>query len=124
MDALSKLEKRTDEIVPRVLQAGGEVVLQHVRVRLKSVLSGDSSGELERSLGVSPAKLDRRGNWDVKIGFAENRRDGKSNAMLANVLEHGKHNQPPRPFLKPTKIASREACIAKMKQVLEAEIKK
>ena len=124
MDALSKLEKRTDEIVPKVLQAGGEVVLEHVRVRLKAVLSGTSSGELERSLGLSPAKLNRRGDFDVKIGFKEPRRDGGSNAKLANILEHGKHGQPPRPFLKPAKIASREACIAKMKQVLESELKK
>jgi len=87
------------------------------------VLSGTSSGELERALGVSPAKLDRRGNWDVKIGFAEPRKDGGSNAKLANILENGKHGQPPRPFLKPAKIASREACIAKMKQVLESEMK-
>jgi len=121
---LSRLEERTDEIVPKVLAAGGEVVLDHVRTRLRAVLSGTSSGELERSLGVSPARLDRRGNWDVKVGFDDPRSDKKSNAMIANVLEHGKHGQPPRPFLKPAKIASREACIAKMKQVLEAEITK
>jgi len=124
MDALSKLEKRTDEIVPKVMQAGGEVVLEHVRVRLKAVLSGTSSGELERSLGLSPAKLNRRGDFDVKIGFAENRRDGKSNAMLANVLEHGKHNQPPRPFLKPAKIASRGPATETMVAKLEEEIAK
>jgi len=124
LNQISRLESRTDEIVPKVLAAGGEVVLEHVRVRLKAVLSGKSSGELARALGVSPARLDRRGNYDVKVGFAEPRRDGGSNAMLANILEHGKHNQPPRPFLKPAKIASREACIAKMKQVLESEIKR
>ena len=122
LNQISRLESRTDEIVPKVLAAGGEVVLEHVRVRLKAVLSGKSSGELARALGVSPARIDRNGNWNAKVGFAEPRRDGDSNAMLANILEHGKHGQPPRPFLKPAKIACREACIAKMKQVLEAEI--
>jgi len=125
LSAISRLESRTDEIVPKVLAAGGEVVLEHVRVRLRAVLSGKSTGELERSLGLSPARLDRRGNYDVKVGFAEPRKGkGDSNAKLANILEHGKHGQPPRPFLKPAKIASREACIAKMKQVLESEIAK
>jgi len=125
LNQISRLESRTDEIVPKVLAAGGEVVLEHVRVRLRAVLSGKSTGELERSLGLSPARLDRRGNYDVKVGFAEPRKGkGDSNAKLASILEHGKHGQPPRPFLKPAKIASREACIAKMKQVLESEIKK
>ena len=31
-----------------------------------------------------------------------------SNAMLANVLEYGKHGQPPKPFLKQTKVLEPE----------------
>ena len=127
MEALSRLEARTDEIVPKVLAAGGEVVLDAVRTRLRAVIGSGtkhpsrSTGELVDVLGVSPARLDRRGNWDVKVGFAEPRRGGGSNAMIANVLEYGKHGQPPKPFLKPAKIASREACIARMRQVFEEE---
>ena len=122
MDALSKLEKRTDEIVPKVLQAGGEVVLEHVRVRLKAVLSGTSTGELARALGISPARLDRRGNYDVKVGFAESRSDGKSNAMLANVLEHGTSTQPARPFLRPARRKAKQPAIDAMTAALEKEL--
>ena len=128
LDALSRLEARTDEIVPKVLAAGGEVVLEHVRTRLRAVIGSGtkhpsrSTGELADALGVSGARLDRRGNWDVKVGFAEPRRGGGSNAMIANVLEFGKHGQLPKPFLKPAKIASREACIARMRQVFEEEV--
>jgi hypothetical protein len=122
LDKISRLEARTDEIVPRVLAAGGEVVLDQVRRNLHDVLFGESTGELEAALGLSPAKLDREGNFNVKIGFDEPRSDGKSNAMLANVIEHGKHGQPPRPFLKPAKAAAKTATIEAMKRKLDEEI--
>jgi len=128
ISALSRLEARTDEIVPKVLAAGGEVVLEHVRTRLGAVIGSGtkkpsrSTGELVSALGVFPARLNRDGDYDVKIGFAEPRKGkGGSNAKLASILEHGKHGQPPKPFLKPAKIASREACIERMRRVFEEE---
>ena len=128
---LSRLEARTDEIVPKVLAAGGEVVLEHVRTRLRAVIGSGtktpsrSTGELVDALGLTPARLNRNGDYDVKVGFNEPRRGkGDSNAKLASILEHGKHGQPPRPFLKPARIASREACIARMRQVFEEEAAK
>ena len=124
MQKISALADKTDEIVPRVLEAGGEVVLGAVRSGLHSVLSGESTGELEASLGLSPVRLDRNGNPNLKVGFSEPRSDGKSNTMLANVLEHGKHGQPPRPFLKAAKAASREGAIAAMVNKLDEEIAK
>jgi len=127
---LSRLEERTDEIIPKVLAAGGEVVLEHVRTRLRAVIGSGtkkpsrSTGELADALGLTPARLNRYGDFDVKVGFDEPRNSGDNNAKLANILEHGKHGQPPRPFLKPARIASREACIAKMKQVFQEEAEK
>lgn len=122
LDKISQLEDRTDDIIPRVLEAGGNVVLNQVRSNLSSVLSGESSGQLAESLGLSPTKVDRNGNYNVKVGLDEYRRDGSSNAMVANILEYGKHNQKPRPFLKPAKAASRSACIDTMKSKLEEEM--
>ena len=122
LQKIARLADQTDVIVPKVLEAGGAVVLEAVRSHLQGVLSGDSTGELEKSLGLSPARLDRNGNFNVKVGFCEPRSDGGSNAKLANILEHGKHGQPPRPFLKPAKIASREACIERMRRVFEEEV--
>jgi len=128
--AISKLADKTDEIVPRVLNAGGEVVLKKVKSNLQSVVGkgtkydSRSTGELVGALGVSGARLDRNGNYNVKVGFAEPRKDGGNNAMLANIIEHGKHGQPPKPFLKPAKSMSRKECIETMKKKLEEEIKK
>jgi ubiquinone biosynthesis protein UbiJ len=49
---LATLADKTDVIVPKVLEAGGEVVLAKVKSNLESALSGDSTGELARSLGL------------------------------------------------------------------------
>ena len=121
---LSTLGSKTDEISKNVLEAGGEVVYEQVKDNLSSVVSGESSGELVASLGMTPVKQDRDGNFNIKIGFKEPRSDGKSNAMIANILEYGKHNQPPRPFLAPAKRKSKKECIETMKSKLEEEINK
>ncbi|MED1601734.1 HK97 gp10 family phage protein [Alkalihalophilus marmarensis] len=83
-----------------------------------------STGELINALGVTPAGVDRKGEYNVKIGFDEPRRDGVSNAKLANILEHGKSGQPPKPFLRPARNASRKPAIEVMKQKLDEEIRK
>ena len=130
LEKLSKLGTQTDEISERVLEAGGEVVLAKIRSNLSSVVGRDtkaesrSTGELERSLGMSKARVDRNGNHNIKIGFAEPRSDGDSNAKIANILEYGRHGQPAKPFLKPAKSSSKSACEAAMKQKLEEEISK
>lgn len=127
---LSRLGAEMDSVAEKVLEAGGEIVLERVRGNLSAVVGSGtkyesrSTGELVRSLGLSPVKLNREGNHDIKIGFAEPRADGESNAKLANILEYGKHGQPAKPFLKPAKTASKAACIRKMEEVLEEEAAK
>ena len=127
---VSRLAEKTDEIIPKVLEAGAEVVYDKVKSNLSSVVGKNtkvesrSTGELESALGVSPAKQDRDGNFNVKIGFAEPRSDGGSNAKIANILEYGRHGQSPKPFLKPAKSRSRGACIEAMTNKLESEIEK
>lgn len=138
---LSHLGSKTDEICEKALEAGSEIVEDKVRSNLRSVigsgvkLSSRSTGELLASLGTSPASLDKNGILNVHVGFNEPRREqyaakGKrsykvsTNAMIANVIEYGKSGQPPKPFLKPAKSASRGACIAAMQKTLEEEIEK
>ena len=128
LERLSKLGDRTDEISEKVLKAGGEVVLAKVKSSLASVVGGGtkddsrSTGELESSLGLSSVRMDKDGNHNVKIGFAEPRRDGDSNAKIANILEYGKHGQSAKPFLKPAKSASKSECEAAMKAKFEEEV--
>ena len=113
-----------DSITEEVLQVGGEVVLDKVKSNLEGVLSGESTGELASSLGLSKVLVGKDGNANIKVGFAEPRKDGKSNAMIANIIEYGKAGQPAKPFLKPAKISSKKPCIDAMTKKLEEEIKK
>lgn len=130
LEKLSKLGRKTDEITKEVLKAGGKVALAKVKSNLDAVIGHDlahdsrSTGELKRSLGVSPPLVDRNGNYNVKIGFAENRSDGESNAKIANIIEYGKHGQPARPFLARAKRQSKKPCEAAMKAKFEEELKK
>lgn len=130
LEKLSKLGSQTDVIAERVLEAGGEVVLAKIRSNLSSVVGKNtkvesrSTGELERSLGMSKTLVDRQGNHNIKIGFAEPRSDGGSNAKIANIIEYGRHGQPAKPFLKPAKTSSKTACETAMKQKFEEEISK
>ena len=130
LEKLSKLGRKTDEITKEVLKAGGEVALAKVKSNLDAVIGrgltreSRSTGELQSALGVSPPLVDRNGNYNVKIGFAENRTDGESNAKLANIIEYGNSGQPARPFLARAKRQAKKPCEAAMKAKFEEELKK
>ena len=127
---LSKLGEKSDEISEKMLQAGGDVVKAELKAQLKCIIGKDtkypsrSTGQLIESVGKSGVQLDRNGNWDIKVGFDDHRDDGKTNAMIANVLEYGKSNQPAKPFIHHTKSKSKKRCEAAMVQVFEEEVKK
>lgn len=125
---MSKLGSQTDRIAEKVLQAGGEVALDKVRSNLSAVVGtgtkseSRSTGELERSLGLSPVMVDKNGNHDIKVGFSEPRTDGGSNAKVANILEYGTSSHSAKPFLKPAKSAVKKQCVEAMKSAFEKEV--
>ena len=127
MDQLAKAAEKTDSAIPKALEAGGKVVFEKMQANLRSSIGrgtkykSRSTGKLLAALGVSPVKVNEGGNYDVKVGFAEGR-GIVSNAMLANLLEYGKHGQPPKPFLKQTKSSSQKPCIEAMQSVLKEEL--
>lgn len=138
---LDRLGRQTDEITAKALEAGAEAALPYLRSSLKDVIGKDtkyesrSTGELIRSLGISPVMVDREGSPNIKVGFNEPRRvqraaKGKrsyytaTNAMIANILEYGKHGQPPKPFLKQAKNRSRKAAAAAMQRAFDEEVEK
>lgn len=130
LERMSRLGSNFDAIAETVLEAGGEVVLEKTKSNLSSVIGSGtkydsrSTGELESSLGLTGVKMDRNGNFNIKVGFSEPRSDGGSNAQLANIIEYGKSGQPAKPFLKPAKAASKKQCIEAMKQAFETEVEK
>lgn len=130
LEKLAKLGDKTEDITKEVLKAGGKVVSDEVKSKLHDVIGegikepSRSTGQLEKALGVSPPMMDNDGNWNVKVGFAENRTDGEINAKIANVIEYGKHGQPAKPFLARAKRAAKKPCEAAMKEKFEEEISK
>ena len=128
MDQLAKAAEKTDAAIPKALEAGGKVVYEKMQANLHAAIGrgtkykSRSTGKLLAAMGVSPVKVNGEGNYDVKVGFAEGRGDA-NNAMLANLLEYGKHGQPPKPFLKRTKSSSQAQCIEAMQTVLKEELK-
>ena len=122
LQKLSKLGARTDEIVAKVLASGGEVVKDKVADNLARVTSGEGTGQLAHALGVSRARQGKSGDLDVKIGFGDRRTDGKRNGMIAGILEYGRPGQPPRPFMKPAKSQSKNACIEAMVKRFDSEV--
>jgi HK97 gp10 family phage protein len=128
LEKLSSLGNRTDEICEKMLKAGGEVVLSKAKSNLSSVVGqgikykSRSTGELESALGLSDVRLDKNGNYNIKIGFAESRKDGSSNAKLANIIEYGKSGQAAKPFMKPAKNSSKTKCIEVMKATFDKEV--
>jgi HK97 gp10 family phage protein len=131
LEKLSKLDNRFDDIAPKVLKAGAKPVLEQAKQNLKSRIGegtkypSESTGELLDSLKITEPTLDHNGNWRLRVG-ASGKKDSKgvSNALKAAVLEYGKSNQPPKPWLKPTKSKTRKACIEEMKKTLDEEIDK
>ncbi|USR79879.1 HK97-gp10 family putative phage morphogenesis protein [Arcanobacterium pinnipediorum] len=125
LDAASRvLEASADE----VLQAGAAVVESRMRANLTGAIgratkhTSRSTGQLLSALGTTSVKANSQGDHNIKVGFAENRRDGRSNALIANVLEHGRSNQSARPFLAPTRSQTRKGAIEAMKTVFTAKI--
>jgi len=128
LEKISRLGNKTDEICEKMLKAGGEVVLSKAKSNLSSVIGSGtkyksrSTGELESALGLSEVKLDKNGNYNIKIGFAETRKDGSSNAKIANIIEYGKSGQTAKPFMKPAKTSSKSKCIEVMKSTFDKEV--
>lgn len=130
LDRITGLGAREDAIAETVLEAGAAVVVSKVRSNLVSVIGKNtkeesrSTGQLLASLGVTKVRVNRDGNHDIKVGFAEPRSGGESNAKIANVLEYGKHGQPPKPFLVPAKAATKNTCMETMIRKFEEEVSK
>lgn len=128
LERISKVGSDFDSIAETVLETGGEVVLARTKSNLSAVIGkgtkyeSRSTGELESALGMTTVKMDKQGNHNIKIGFAEPRSDSDSNAKIANIIEYGKHGQPAKPFLKPAKRASKNECITAMQNKFEEEV--
>lgn len=123
---LSRLATNSDKIAKKAIYEGAGIVADQIRSNLNSVLedSTQSTGELEKSLGISPIQEDRSGNWNAKIGFDGYDKKGTPNALKARVLESGSSHVQKRPFIRPAVNATRKTALNKMRQVIDEETQK
>lgn len=130
IDALQAADTELDEVSEQTLNAGAAVVEPRMRANLSTAIGRNtkspsrSTGQLLNALGVTSVKTDSNGNHNIKVGFAPSRSDGRSNALIATVLEYGRSNQVARPFLAPTRSQTRTATIAAMKQTMAAQLQR
>ena len=128
LDALTQVGNVVENNAEHILGAGAGIVEPRLRANLTAAIGrgtktpSRSTGQLQSALGTTSVKVNSRGVYNVKVGFAENRRDGRSNALIANVLEHGRSNQAARPFLAPTRSQTRRGAQEAMKAALTTAI--
>ena len=130
MNQLSEFDSRLEDIFTKALEDGAEIAEKQARANLKAVigsgtkLPSESTGQLLGALGISPVKPSELGGYDIRVGFAEPRQDGKSNEMIANIIEYGKKGQAAKPFMKPAEDATKSKVKAKMEETFKAEAEK
>ena len=130
MNQLSEFDSRLEDIFTKSLEAGAEIAEKQAKANLKAVigsgtkLPSESTGQLLGALGTSPVKRSSLGGFDIRVGFAEPRKDGGSNEMVANTLEYGKKGQAAKPFMKPAEDATKSKVKAKMEETFKAEAEK
>lgn len=127
LDALNAADTQLDAFAGEALKAGASVVEPRMRSNLAAAIGrgtkspSRSTGQLLSALGTTGVKTSSQGVHNIKVGFGENRTDGRSNALIANVLEYGRSNQVPRPFLAPTRAQARRGAVEAMKQTMKTK---
>ena len=84
----------------------------------------ESTGDLLESLSVTKPYQSADGNWNIKVGCIGYDRKGVPNPLKAAVLEHGRSNQPAKPWAKPAGRKAKKECIKKMQEALDSEVEK
>ena len=130
MNQLSEFDSRLEDIFIKSLEDGAEIAEKQAKANLKTVIGSGTkfpskaTGELLGALGTSPVKRSSLGGFDIRVGFAEPRKDGGSNEMVANIIEYGKKGQAAKPFMKPAEDATKSKVKAKMEETFKAEAEK
>lgn len=122
---MQNLEGKELSIIKPAVYNGAAVVIDEVKRSLRSVVSGEATGDLEASIGLSHME-DKNGYINTKLGFDGYDRKGSPNIVKARVLESGtsKQQQRKKPFIRPALRRCRERAIAEMELTVDSQIKK
>lgn len=121
---LNQVRYEMDDIARKAVHEGAGIVADEIRKRLEKNISDEATGELLDSLGITPVEMDKRGDFNAKVGFHKYDSKGVPNKLKARVLESGSSKQKKRPFVRPAVNATRQKVDFAMSQVVDEEIKK
>lgn len=123
---LSALASGSEQIAKKALHEAAGIVADKIRVNLEANLagSGQSTGALADSLGITPVDMNQEGYWNVKIGFDGYDAKGVPNQLKARVMESGSSTVRKRPFVRPAVNATKKAAVEAMQKVIDEEIEK
>ena len=109
---MEALGSHYDAVTSAVLEEGVKPLYAAAKQSLSSVIGqgtkepSESTGDLLESLSVTKPYQSADGNWNIKVGCIGYDRKGVPNPLKAAVLEHGRSNQPAKPWAKPAGIDS------------------
>lgn len=91
-DVIKQIEKAGKRVVPickMSVYEGAGIVADAVREELQKALSGESTGDLEASLGIQEIQ-DTGSRVETAVGFAGYDRKGVPNPLKARVINSGR----------------------------------
>ena len=127
---MGALGEHYDEVTGAVLTEGVKPLYDAAKESLASVIGkgtkepSESTGDLLESLTVTKPYQSADGDWNVKVGCIGYDRKGVPNPLKAAVLEHGRSDQPAKPWAKPAGRKAKKECIKKMQETLDSEVAK
>lgn len=127
---MNKLGENYDSITKTVLVEGAKPLFNTAKDNLVNSIGQNTkqpskaTGDLASSIRTTRPFQDNSGNWGIKVGCEGVDKKGVSNAMKAAILEYGKSNQTPRPWLKPSGIKAKKACVESMQSAFNQEVDK
>lgn len=127
-DVIKQIEKAGERVVPickMSVYEGAGIVADAVREELQKALSGESTGDLEASLGIQEIQ-DTGSRVETAVGFAGYDRKGVPNPLKARVINSGRSDtahKKTRFISKAIRRASGPAS-AKMSEVAREELTK
>ena len=128
--AAASLEAAAKPVLKAVLESYDRVAPRPLVVKKRRMYNYGirSTGDLRRHFGISQVLVNRKGDWDIKIGVGKEKVPGTkiSYGRLVALIEAGckKRNQPARPFMKTAKRISAEAANAEFIRKFNEEVAK
>jgi hypothetical protein len=123
MNSFENIALMPDKVIDDVLNAQADVLVEKKKHTARTMLKGPySKGMIANS--VKKGKIRRGGNWaSISVDFVGKR--GKSTiSEIAFINEHGKTNQPARPFIRTAIELSEKEALKASEKILDDFYKK